>query len=337
VAQRRQVDMKPAADPITAVPLGTSEEIWQGFLARSANGTLFHDLDFLRYHPPGRFRFHHLMLIHDGEPIALFPGGLVEPEERPLFCSPLGASIGGLVVAAPLRAETTLAMIETLQNYARDRGWAGIQITLPPNYYNFETADAISFALFCRGFRLEHRWLCPVLQLDSKPNAFERMYRSRQASFVRAGVRKGVRCIEAGIEGFPQFVTPFRDTYARHGVPATHSEQEIQDLITRFPDRIRIHLAMLQNVPIAALLVFRLNAIVANTFYICSNEKHANEHGPALVIADTMDRLAMAGYRYLDLGPSAWDMKFNRGVTFFKEGLGAVGQCRDRWRWNVET
>jgi len=86
VAQRRQVDMKPAADPITAVPLGTSEEIWQGFLARSANGTLFHDLDFLRYHPPGRFRFHHLMLIHDGEPIALFPGGLVEPEERPLFC-----------------------------------------------------------------------------------------------------------------------------------------------------------------------------------------------------------------------------------------------------------
>jgi hypothetical protein len=50
-----------------------------------------------------------------------------------------------------------------------------------------------------------------------------------------------------------------------------------------------------------------------------------------------MDRLAMAGYRYLDLGPSAWDMKFNRGVTFFKEGLGAVGQCRDRWCWNVET
>jgi len=336
VAQSRQVDMKDAAAPVTSVQLGARQDIWQDFLAGSANGTLFHDLNFLSYHPPGRFRFHHIMLMQDEKLLALFPGGLVESEKRPLFCSPLGASIGGLVVAAPLRADVTLAMVETLQNYARDHDWAGIQITLPPNYYNFETADTISFALFCRGFRLEHRWLCPVLPLDPKPHAFERMYRQSQASSVRAGMRKGVRCIEAGIESFPEFVTPFRDTYARHGASATHSEQEIQDLLTRFPGRVRIHLAMLEDVPIAALLVFRLNATVAYTFYICSNGKYSKENGPALVIADTMDRLAAAGYRYLDLGPSAWDMKFNKGVTFFKEGLGAVGQCRDRWLWQAQ-
>ena len=218
--------MKPP-DAVTVAPLGADEQVWQTFLARSANGTLFHDLEFLRYHPTGRFRFRHLMLMRDSEPIALFAGGLAGSDERPTFCSPLGASIGGLVVAAPLRTETALAMVETLQNYARDRKWAGIEITLPPNYYSFETTDAISFALFCRGFRLEHRWLCPVLELDPEPRAFERTYRARQASFVRAGRRKGVRCIETGSEGLRDFLTPFRDTYARHGAPATHSEEEI--------------------------------------------------------------------------------------------------------------
>jgi hypothetical protein len=328
------MDLKVQSD-IKAVPLNGNEQLWQDFLTRSANGTLFHDLEFLGYHPHGRFRFHHLILMHAGNPVALVPGGLEGPDERPVFSSPVGASIGGLVVAAPLRAETSLAMVEALQNYARDRGWAGILFTLPPTYYCFQTAGLIEFALFCRGFQFEHRWLCPALQLEPISNAFERICRPRQASFVRAGRRKGVRCIVTGIDGFSYFLKPFRDTYARHGVPATHSEEEIQDLLVRFPDRVRIHLAMLEQEPIAALLVLKLSTIVANTFYICSNAAHSREHGPALLIADAMDRLSAAGFRYLDLRPSASDQKFNRGNTFFKEGLGAVGHCRDRWRWDV--
>jgi hypothetical protein len=82
-------------------------------------------------------------------------------------------------------------------------------------------------------------------------------------------------------------------------------------------------------------LVFRLSTTVANTFYICSSTKHAGEHGAAFIIADLIDRLSRAGFRYLDLGPSASDQKFNKGVTFFKERLGAFGQCRDRWRWEA--
>jgi hypothetical protein len=329
------VDLK-AKSAIAVVPLGEDERPWQEFLSRSANGTLFHDLEFLRYHPEGRFRFQHLILKRDNQPVALLPGGLDGSECRPMFCSPLGASTGGLIVAEPLRVEWALEMVEAVQSYARTQGWRALQITLPPNYYHSATADQISFALFCRGFRLEHRWLCPVINLVLKPKSFETIYRSRQASFVRAGQRKGVHCIETGLEGFADFLTPFRDTYARHGVPPTHSEEEILDLLTRLPDRVRIHLAKLGQEPVAALLVFRLNATVSTTFYICTSAKHSREHGASIVIADAMDRLAGRGYRYLDLGPAASDMKFNRGVTFFKEGLGAVGQCRDRWRWDVD-
>jgi hypothetical protein len=98
---------------------------------------------------------------------------------------------------------------------------------------------------------------------------------------------------------------------------------------------VRIHLAMQDGVPIAGLLVFRLTPYVANAFYICRSSQQSGQHGAAFIIADTMERLAREGFRYLDLGPSASDLNFNKGVAFFKEGLGAFGQCRDRWRWNA--
>jgi Acetyltransferase (GNAT) domain len=224
-----------------------------------------------------------------------------------------------------------------LQNYANERGWAGIEITLPPSCYSFETADLLEFALFSSGFRMVHRWLCPMLALNgSSQNAFEHVYLSRQITSVRAARRKGVVGIETGLGGLDNFLKVFRDTYDRHGVAATHTPEEIRDLLQRLPDRVRIHLAMLGEVPIAGLLVFRLTASIAYTFYICSSRDHAAEHGAAFIIADLIDRLSQDGFRYLDLGPSASDRKFNKGVNFFKEGLGALGQCRDRWRWEVD-
>jgi hypothetical protein len=142
--------------------------------------------------------------------------------------------------------------------------------------------------------------------------------------------------VEMGVEGLDHFLKVFRDTYARHGVAATHREDEIRDLLVRLSGRIRLHLAMLDGAPAAGLLVFRLTTEVAYTFYICTSAEHAGEHGAAFLVADLLDRLAATGVRYLDLGPSASDQKLNKGVAFFKEGLGAFGQCRDRWRWSID-
>jgi hypothetical protein len=325
------MDVMPSS-PITVEPLDGEESEWEKFLAGSANGTLFHDLRFLRYHPVDRFRFHHLVLKQNGKPIALLPGGLVEAAGRPMFCSPVGASIGGFVVNGGLGGQTAVKLVDALKNHAGQRGWGSVEITLPPQCYHYETAGTIEFALFCGGFRLAHRWLCHILPLVEE-SRFEHSFRQRQVTYVRAAQRKGMVRLEGGIEHFDEFLKVFHDTYERHGVAATHTPDEIRDLLERLPDRVRIHLAMLGDDIIAGLLVFRLSATVANTFYICSRTKHATEHGAAFIMADLISRLSQTGCRYLDFGPSASDQKFNSGVAFFKEGLGAFGQCRDRWRW----
>ena len=308
---------------------------WTEFLGRSVNATLFHDLSFLDYHPVGKFAFRHLVFRRKGKIVALLPGGLTGEGGR-VFSSPLGASFGGFVLLPGTSVETLTALVAALSSHAREQRWLGVEITLPPSNVDPEMGDAMSFSLFCGGYSLKHRWLCHGVDLQAgRPGQYAETFRGRQVTAVRAAAKEGLAGIETGIDGIELFLPLFRDTYARHGAQATHTEPELRDLLRRFPDRIGLHLAMFDGTAVAGVMVFRLTAAVATTFYICTGAEHARRNGAAFAIANAMDRLAASGVVHLDFGPSASDMNLNRGVAFFKEGLGARGSCRDRWRWNA--
>ena len=323
------------SETITVEPLAAGEEEqWSGFLAASGSGTLFHDLRFLAYHPPKRFDFRHLVLRRSGTIIALLPGGIVESDGERLFVSPLGASVGGPVISPKLDGRGTLTLVEALQSYAVTERWDGLRIIVAPPIYDRYHSQTLSFALFSRGFQLENRWLCHSIPLEgSLDERYKKLFRQSQASRVRAQLRKGLTTIEGGIDRLGAFLSVFRDTHDRHGVKPTHTPEEIGDLLRRLPDRVRIHLAMLGNVPTAGILTFILNSHVAYTFYICISTEYACESGSVVAFAALIDRLARQGYQWIDLGPSAQRSRFNDGVAFFKEGLGAIGYCRDQWYW----
>src|SRR5262249_47720805 len=90
------------------------------------------------------------------------------------------------------------------------------------------------------------------------------------------------------------------------------------------------------DIAIAGVLLFVLNRNVCSTFYICDRASHRQYHGSSVLFADMIDDLAKRNFRYLDLGPSASSKHFNHGVVHFKEGLGSLAFCRDRWRWDVQ-
>lgn len=327
--------MNHGEPPILVAPLTDGErQSWQDFLAGAANSSLYHDLDFLAYHPPGRFRFEHLIARQKGKILALVPGGLAERQEGTVFASPLGASSGGLVVKPRLRAAQALAMVQALQEHAADQGLAGIDLTLAPAVFADSPSEIIPFALFGRGFRLVNRWLSAMLDLSSaQAPRYEHLFRKTSANLVRGAKRKGMALAEYGLEGLPLFLEIFEDTYARHGVKAAHTGDEIAWLLERLPDRVRLFLAVKAGCCVAGVLVFMLAPSVAYTYYICTSTTSAEVGATQFLFAELADVLAERGVRWLDLGPCCWDGNFNAGVTFFKESLGCVMHCRDRWSW----
>jgi hypothetical protein len=304
---------------------------WKAALRDSNNGTLFHDLDFLAYHAPGKYDFRHLVALRGTHIEAVIPGAL---SADGIFVSPAGASIGGPAVKKSMPAEACLHLVEALKLYCKSAGWQGIEITLPPPVYNDEPDQIIEFALHARGFELVHRSMPLLIPLDrEKGDHYQRLFRQSQRSYVRANQRKGVIVSETGMEGLNSFLELFEETHTRLETLPTHTAEEIESLLKRLPNRIRIWSAHVGETVIASVLLFVLNRNTCNAFYICDRVSHREFHGVTVLLAEALDALATRGFRYLDLGPSASSAHFNRGVASFKESLGAVAFCRDRWRW----
>jgi hypothetical protein len=313
-------------------PYGPEDAVaWRALLANSNNATLFHDLDFLAYHPRDKFDFRHLVGLRGTRIGAVIPGAL---SADGFFCSPAGASVGGPAVRNSIPAEASLHLIEALQAYSKSEGWQGIEITLPPPVYNNDPDQAMEFALHVKGFQLVHRSMPLLIPLDrGKRDHYQRLFRQSQRSYVRACGQKGVVVTETGLEGLGEFLQLRDETYARLAALPAHKPEEIESLFHRLPAHLRIWSAKLEETTIASVLLFVLNRSICNAFYICDRASYREFHGVTVLFATAIDVLARRGFRYLDLGPSASTVHFNYGVVGFKESLGARAFCRDRWRW----
>jgi hypothetical protein len=111
----------------------------------------------------------------------------------------------------------------------------------------------------------------------------------------------------------------------------------LQQLWALVPDRMRLFLFDLAGAATAGALVFELNPRVAYLFYLCHDARFENLRATSLAVVHVMEHYAARGFRYLDLGPSTFDdLELNRGLAEFKEEMGAVGFCRDTYRWRVQ-
>jgi hypothetical protein len=322
---------------LPAAPAGESAALapWRTLLAQSPSACLFHEPDFLAYHPEGRFQFHHLLLAKGGQPLALLPGGL----SGTVFRSPLGASFGGPVLMPRLPTTEIMAALEALQAHARAENWSAIELTPPPALYRRDHSDTLGFCLQAAGFVPGTRMLCHAIPLGGAAPRYETLFRSRarrNTNKLRTANDPRFETKLGGAALLDAFLIAFNETYARHGVAPTHSPAELADLLRRLPDRFRIALQFFDGRPVAGLFLMKMSETIENAFYICATSEDAELNASLALFAWTLDRLADDGVALLDLGPSSMpDGSLNRGVCFFKESLGAVGYCRERWTWSA--
>jgi lipid II:glycine glycyltransferase (peptidoglycan interpeptide bridge formation enzyme) len=121
---------------------------------------------------------------------------------------------------------------------------------------------------------------------------------------------------------------------SRHGARPTHTLHELQRIFDLVSDKTRLFLCNLGEELVAATVVFEMNDRVAYSFYPCHDSRF-DEHRPLMLLnVAVAEAYAGRGFSYLDLGPSTFDdMSPNDGLIRFKEELGAIGFCRDSWRW----
>jgi len=303
-------------------------KMWNEFVWKSNNGTLFHTRDFLAYHPPQRFADHSLIFKKEGMTIALFPAVDWNSENKRILISHRGASYGGFVTSSTLSIKDAFRLVEILLDYSRTSEFDGIDLTPPPQIYLKRPSNYIDFALVQNGFTYRKREISSVIPLDFRREEILTIFNEGSRRAVRRARKLGVSVREC--EEYGDFYRILKKNLRlRHNVNPTHSLDELLHLRQMFPDRIKLFAAFHEDTMVAGVVMFICNPKVVLAFYISHDDDFQQYRGVNLLFHEIIDWGLRGGYDFLDFGIFTVNEDPNWGLARFKESFGAQGVFRD--------
>jgi hypothetical protein len=303
-------------------------EAWDAFVSTTTNGTLFHTRAFLSYHPADRFQDDSLLFLKDGKLLAVFPAAIRRDDKTNILRSHPGASYGGFVVPSTLSLRDAMRLVQRLIEHAKQRGYAGVEMTLPPQIYYIQPSNYLDFALYQNGFVYRKREVSSVIPLDRTPHSLIEMFSDESRRAVRRAEKLGVQVGES--DDFAEFYKILkRNLSLRHNVKPAHTLEELLTLKKLFPEKIRLFASFVEEKVIAGIVVFNCNERVALAFYVSHDEAYQKYRGVNLVFNEVIRWSAEQHFRFLDFGIFTVNMEPNWGLCRFKESFGASGIFRD--------
>lgn len=301
------------------------EGTWNAFVAQSKNGTFLLDRRYMDYHA-SRFHDHSLMIYKEERLFALLPA---HREGKQLF-SHNGLTYGGLLIGPKAKTAEIVTLFEELNEELRDEGFRQVTYKRIPWIYHHVPAEEDLYALFkvC-GAHLTARDVSSVI-CQENPLHWSQNRRIRKNKALRQGVEVTTS------EDFPVFWEVLRDNLMnKYGVEPTHSLEEIQLLRQRFPDNIRLYIALKEGKVIGGTVLYVTPRVVHAQYISASPE--GKELGALDAIYERILHHDFVDCPYFDFGKSTEDNGYllNTSLIHQKEGFGARAICYDTYVWEL--
>ena len=308
-------------------------EIWEKFVDESNNGTMFHKLAFLDYHPEGKFNFHHLMFRQGGELIGVLPAGLTSSKD--VLWSPMGASYGS-IATKDLHFETSLAMIDALMEYCSKNKYKELFLIPPPIIYNQVYTQHLEYAMLYRKFDFELHYISHAIHLKYG-NDFMAYFDKTARKSVHKILRENKITIRES-DDYETFNRILIANKARHNVKPTHSLEDMLKLNQLVPKDLRLLLVYYGDIPIAGSLLFLCNSKVILCFYNMLLYEYEYLKPIYLIMYETVRWGVENGYEWVDIGvsqdTSATDpMTPSLNLITFKERFDSHGILRSTFHY----
>ena len=305
------------------------EKDWNRILDSGNGSTLFHDLNFLAYHG-NRFKnnLHHLIFFKGETPFGIMPLALFEEGGLLVGKSPYGASYGGPIFNNLMGYSESMKVVSALVDYFQSQKIKKCRITFPICICYQQFSQTFLLALLEHGFTCINRDISNAVVLhDSLVEDMDK----RARNMARKALKNNVKIVKNG--DLNDFWDVLIKTYHKLGKNPTHSIEEFKWLITRFPGRIFVDIAYLENQPIAGIGHFGINSRVDSSFYLCQDPEKQYLQGLSLLIFETIQYSKEKGYQWFDFGTSSVNMIGRENLFSFKESFGAVGFFRETYEW----
>ena len=308
---------------------------WEAFVDDSNNGTIFHKLQFLDYHTPDKFNFHHLIFMQNDNIVGVLPGGLTNGGE--IFWSPVGASYGS-IVTKDLHFHTCLDIVDSFMDYCKKMNFKDAYLIPPPLIYSHNYSQNLEYAMLYRKFDFELHYISHSIHLNHTNflDYFDKTARKN----IRKILRKGDLEIKES-QDYESFNKILIENKAKHNVKPTHTLEDMIKLKELLPDDIRLLLVYYKNKPIAGSLLFFCNKKVVLCFYNMLLYEYENLKPVYLIMYETVRKAYEEGYQWVDIGvsqdTSAEDpMTPSLNLIEFKERFDSRGILRSTYHYKFE-
>jgi len=299
---------------------------WEAFVPNAVNGTLFHQLRFLEYHPVGRWEHHHLTFRRKGNLAAVFPACVRDEEGVRTLVSHQGASYGGPAWSPKLQYHHLEEIIRLLVDYARKSGFRRIKMTPPPVIYSHYPEQPLDFALFRNGFKPIRQELTQAVRLDVPEESMLESYVNKTRTAVRKAVNGNLafRIIADPTQAeFDRFWEILVENRIGLGVVPTHNREEIERLHRLVPDKLMMAVIEDEGKMIAVIWNFICTPTTVLEFYMAHLAEYQQLRPVPYLTYHTMLWAKRAGFRWLDFGISSIWGEPTWGLLTFKENFGS--------------
>jgi lipid II:glycine glycyltransferase (peptidoglycan interpeptide bridge formation enzyme) len=297
------------------------KEKWDNFVSQANNGTIFHKIKFLSYHPENRFNFHHLIFQKQSNTVAVLPGML----NKGIFKSPAGASFGGIVME-DMSFSKTDAVVKKFLEHCKNRNIKEIYFTLPPIVYLKEMNKNLEYVLLYNGFSYSNNMYTSVINLRKLSENPTREFHQNARNAIRKGIKSNLEVKLS--EDYESFYPILLKNKEKFKVSVTHSLNELKKLNKLLPDTLKLFLVYKEGILLGGSLIFVCNKRTLLAFYIALDYDYQKYRPINYLLYEIIKWGQQNGFKYLDLGVNQEEskknpMEVNRGLISFKSSMGA--------------
>lgn len=313
-----------------------NHQTWNEFVKQSRQGTFLFDRNYMDYHQD-RFHDHSLMIYYKDKLYALLPANEVvsasnnEIPQKELV-SHQGLTYGGLLTCNKMTAELTCETFEAIGNYLKQEGFSKLTYKAIPWIYHKIPSEEDLYALIHVGkASLSAREISTTILLQNKLRFSEQR---------RRGVNKAKKNSLIIRQSSQEEVFAFwnilnNNLQQKYHTRPVHSNEELQLLMSRFPENIIGYSVLKDEEVIAGTIIF-ITPQVIHTQYIGASEK-GKEEGALDLLFDYLINQKKWNAPYFDFGKSTEDRGnyLNTNLIHQKEGFGGRGVAYDTYEWTL--
>lgn len=280
--------------------------------------------DYMDYHSD-RFVDHSLMIYNDGKLAGVLPAN----EKSSVIYSHGGLTFGGLLYSKKNKSHEAINMLSSAVAYYKTCGINKFIYKPVPWTYHIVPSEVDLYALNLLGFTLTERHLAATI--DYKNILPLSGGRKNQLQKAR---KNSIELQESSDwEAFIELLAFVLES--RHGVVPVHTAAELRLLQSRFPENIKLWIAMKNNKIVAGAALYITDTTV-HTQYLASSELGLDTGALDLLIKKLIDDYSTSK-RFFCFGVSTEGNGkiLNEGLLFQKESFGARSIIHDIWTLNL--